>query len=69
MTRNQRDAINWIRDQGAADVELIHRGRHPRIYFTLDGQRRSIAMSVTPRCKFWFTHLQQEFRRLVRVTV
>lgn len=65
MKAIHRQAIDWLKEQGAEDV-YIQPGnrRHVRLRYRFEGRELSQSVSVSPKSDNWFKAFQREFRRV-----
>ena len=61
MQRHHREAIAWLRKQGATDCILVEGKKHKKIVFNFRGERRSLVI-----CPHWFANWKAYFLRSVK---
>ena len=66
MKKYHRDAIAWLKAQGATDVVLLQGRKHVRIYYTFAGRRRMQVTSTSPSDWRSLANFGRDFNRTTR---
>jgi hypothetical protein len=52
MREHHRMIVRWLEGQGASNITIVHKSRHPRVVFDWGGREYRHPVSFSPRCEY-----------------
>jgi len=64
MLRAHRECVEWLRSQGATEIEVIKHHRHHKIAYCYRGERYKRPVPGSPGDVNWFHQFKRDLARL-----